>query len=304
MQQNEINIGIAINNAFAMPAVVTIQSLMVYESNCIVNIRVVYSELAESWIEKIESLCERFAKLRISFHRIDTRDLGSLTINRKSLSIEAYFRLFFPYLFTDVDKILWLDSDLIIQSSLKPLYDMNIEQCFAAVGQCVNDEFGQRAELKDRIGLPAEAVYFNSGVMLLNLKYWREKLERDELLKVIYKHNETKNDYDQEVLNVVFAGHFLTFDSHIYNVQLHHVFFDCHPEIVEKASIVHFTVDKPWNVRYGRRYAAVWWKYARQAGYGKEYLFWCIKHYLYICLRFCKRVVRYLWNLAREHKGR
>src|SRR6267143_6438 len=85
------------------------------------------------------------------------------------LSRTAYARLLIADLLpADLGRILYLDCDIICTGALRPLW--HLAPTIPLLGM-VADRAGEG--WKTRLGLPGEAVYFNSGVLLINLDAWR-----------------------------------------------------------------------------------------------------------------------------------
>jgi len=105
----------------------------------------------------------------------------------------VYLKFDLPELITDQDKVLYLDSDVIIQKDLADLFEINIEGYYAGV-------------VKD-IGLIDNNLniknYFNSGVMLLNLKMMRESNTSMALLNIRKSPNKF-TFMDQDCFNIIF----------------------------------------------------------------------------------------------------
>ena len=96
-----------------------------------------------------------------------------------------------------MDKLLYLDCDILIQDDLSELFSMDIDDVYAAV---TKDHFAKKLNYDKAIGVEN---YFNSGVMLLNLKKMRKDNVYEKLLKA--KQNDTLNQcVDQHALNQVF----------------------------------------------------------------------------------------------------
>lgn len=115
-----------------------------------------------------------------------------------------YVRLLLPKLLDRVDKVLYLDCDVMIRRNLKDLFSIDISQYYHAA---VLDTVRKNARMEAYID--NLDTYFNSGVMLINLKKWRE----DDLVGK-FKHfkllHSDKGIYrDQRVLNGTTASNFL-----------------------------------------------------------------------------------------------
>lgn len=119
---------------------------------------------------------------------------GNLHIN-VDFPKAAFSRLFLQKV-KGIDRILYLDSDTIINDSIKELYNTNIENYYFAA---VQDNAAYY--LLKKIGMNKKNRYINSGVLLINLKKWREENLEDKFIKFIEKHNGKVNHHDQGILN-------------------------------------------------------------------------------------------------------
>lgn len=117
------------------------------------------------------------------------------------VSIAAYYRLLAPILLPDsVDKVLYLDCDMIINKSLNDLYNINVENY--ALGAVLDEDF-QNQDKYDRLQYDYEKGYFNSGMLLMNLDYWRKNNVMVRCLDYIDKNSDKILFHDQDTLNVV-----------------------------------------------------------------------------------------------------
>lgn len=156
--------------------------------------------------------------------------------------MSAYFRFKMASLFPKLDKILYLDCDLVVTSSLKELYEKDLTDKYAAMALDVENE--NEAE---RLQVP---VYCNAGVMLVNLAKWREDNIEEQLFEYAEKNKETILWQDQDVLNVVLQGKIKVLPRK-WNFQ----FFQYDPSRYEglfekyyEYNILHFAGRyKPWN---------------------------------------------------------
>lgn len=115
----------------------------------------------------------------------------------------AWYRILLPTILTDVSRVLYLDSDLLIRGSLEPLWDLDLgaDNCLAAVTQPTLPSVLPR--LRDTLGLPDADSYFNSGVMVLDLDRLRAARCVDEVLAFIRDGRGPMPWADQDPLNAV-----------------------------------------------------------------------------------------------------
>lgn len=183
---------------------------------------------------KFEQL-KKVKDCEINFFKIDDSRFKNLYLPEKKgyLSMAAYFRFVISSLFKDIDKILYLDCDIIATTSIQELFDTNIENYYSAMVKDTSSE-----ENCERLNFNKEDIYYNSGVILMNLKKWREDNVETNLFKII-------NDGldDQDILNICMKEHIKTLDEK-WNWQKKAKYY---PQDEKYPNIIHFiTAYKPW----------------------------------------------------------
>jgi len=115
------------------------------------------------------------------------------------ISVATYYRLFLATLLPDsISKVLYLDCDIIVKTDLNKLYTTDLKNyAIAGVTQYTGSDNLLRLGIEEKYG------YFNAGVLLINLSYWR-KNNIPHKLNVFIKKNYDKIKYhDQDILNAV-----------------------------------------------------------------------------------------------------
>lgn len=192
------------------------------------------------------------------------------------LTMAAYNRLLVTIKIPqNVDKILYLDSDIIVN---KPLYDLyNLLESEAAVvvpGFTFKDkdfillannsvektkEIVKHAEtFKEKNGILNDVQYFNSGVMVLNLKWLRSNNFVNMVKQHIMNHK-CSEDADQSILNAVLKNR-VSYASIVYNCRPSDFGKNNKAFLEQQACVLHYGV-KPWN-NLRATMCMKWWKYA------------------------------------------
>ncbi len=136
----------------------------------------------------------------ITFHELDderTRGLPAWNY----ISKEMWFRLFLGELLPDSERVLYLDADTIVMDSLEPLAELDLGNVY--VGAVRNLFLPEHADRPQRLGVPADQAYFNSGVLLLNLEAIRRDDCQRDLLALAQSGDERLVFPDQDALNLV-----------------------------------------------------------------------------------------------------
>lgn len=166
-------------------------------------------------------------------------------------SHENYYRLALQELLPqEVKKIIYLDCDLIVKNDILHLWETDVTN--HAIGAAF-DSYAQ--ESCDRLNIPKVPGYFNSGVLVINLDWWRKERVLELALTYLSRHHEQCLFADQDVLNVLFQGDWLPLEGH----------WNClaaYADLCDRApSIIHYTgANKPWNSSPNR--AMEYFKYA------------------------------------------
>ena len=121
------------------------------------------------------------------------------------LSRAAYMRLAVAEILPkDIDKIIYLDCDLIVKKDITELWDASMERnAIAAVPDCgIMTSAKSRKQKRQCIGLTGEDLYFNSGVLMIDLAEWRKNNYARKLLSLVQEHSYPH--HDQDALNAFF----------------------------------------------------------------------------------------------------
>ncbi len=240
---SRINVCITCSNNYAKYASVTMASIL---SNALetdsYKFYIVSDDISEESRKNIEQLTE-IKNFEIEFLSPEQNTFQEYVNIRTTdhLTIATFFRLKLPTLIPNEDKIIYLDCDTIVNTSLSSLFNINIDNYFCAG---VKDVGYKR--LGKRIGLGKEQFYINSGVMLVNLKKWRKDNAELKLSNFAKEHPEKLFLGDQDLINICFANEILLLDGK-WNVQV--VNFCSRSDYSNKFNILHYIGgSKPWKM--------------------------------------------------------
>lgn len=118
-----------------------------------------------------------------------------------SWSKYGWYRLFIPKLLsTDIKKVLYLDCDVCVCNSLNELF--NIDMTDKAIAAAIDPEsYGEN--VYSRLNLLRENGYICSGVLMMNLDFWRKNKIADKILDYGKKYPNLTLFPDQDAINVV-----------------------------------------------------------------------------------------------------
>lgn len=104
----------------------------------------------------------------------------------------------------DIDKVIYVDCDTMFEDSIEALWNTDILAYSVGMTDCA-----QNSSFRTQLGLSREGIYYNSGLLLINLKRWREKQAERRFLEFIKSQGGYIPFPDEGVLNAVFDGDIL-----------------------------------------------------------------------------------------------
>ncbi|MDR3183069.1 MAG: glycosyltransferase family 8 protein [Planctomycetaceae bacterium] len=205
-QLDTLNVCFAANPGYYQHTCVTIVSILENNKDLKFAFHILTPDKTGKDTDKILSLPQKYPNAAVEFVPVDDTPFADLPVRTAycTLSVQAYYRWLIPELFPHLDTALYLDSDIVCNGSLAELFAADIGDCYCAA---VTDHYLDTKSLaRKNIGLRKEERYINSGVLMMNLKKWREtQAVRD--LKRWSKDNAAVNRYaDQDALNACFQG--------------------------------------------------------------------------------------------------
>lgn len=177
----------------------------------------------------------------------------------KKWPTEVYYRIFAKdFLPEDIDRILYLDSDMIIKGSLEELYTKDFENNYFVATTNIHNPFF-RWFILTKNGAKKGSVYANTGVLLMNLHLLRKEQKIDEVLSYIKKRNWALTLPDQDVISGLYGTSIKLVDNKIFNLSEREIRHQKRKKklvidekwVEENAKIVHYlSKNKPWKEKY------------------------------------------------------
>ncbi len=262
-----MNIFISADDKYTHPAQVMLTSFLTNNRVEEHTVYFMHSNTQESNIQKLESTVKsfncRFIPLQITAESF--RDF----VCTERFPVNIYYRLSIPSLLPESEeRALWLDVDLVVNSSLQDFYNQDFEgKAFVACKDIEN-----REEHLKKLGLQPDTDYINSGVILFNLSFMR-KYSLEDYYNFFVAHKDNIIWPDQDILNGVFTKQIKILNHDKYNVQVSNWRFRGEYDL-NKAAIIHYIGNsKPWFKTYTNPAAEIWDKYhALTFNKGKLYI--------------------------------
>ena len=238
-KNNDLHICFSTDDNYACYCGTAIASILLNaNADEVIHFYIIDGGISEKNRKRLEEL-KKIKDCNIYFTKIEPSEFIDCPLpNGSHSSLAAYYRIKIPYIFPYLEKVLYLDCDLIAMSSLKSLFNTDVYGLFGAAKENVyGEEDKKRLNLKDY-------PYFNDGVLLINCRKWRDEQMEAQLFKWIRDHRELIKLCEQDAMNVVMAGKisiladkFNVFEKEYdkWNYQ-------------EEPIIIHYTGKiKPWN---------------------------------------------------------
>jgi lipopolysaccharide biosynthesis glycosyltransferase len=185
--------------------------------------------------------------------------------------VQAWYRVLLPELLQHLERILYVDADALITSSLSPLWKIDLHGCL--VGAVTNPLFASMVpRLQSELGLPDGRSYFNSGVLLMDLNGWRTAGTTQAVIDFATRHRGLVWP-DQDALNGVLhaSRHHLhprwNAMPGLWELPRRYMPYSVQEtaEAAEDPAIVHFVgPHKPWHYRSKHPYRAEFFRYLSQ----------------------------------------
>jgi lipopolysaccharide biosynthesis glycosyltransferase len=187
---------------------------------------------------------------RLTYHTVPP-GLGQDLVQRDDLTAATYYRLVMgDVLPREVERVLYLDCDMVVRAGLQALWQTALDGCVLAA---VRDPgFREHATL----GLEAEAPYFNAGMLLVDLARWRAEGIGAQALAFAAAEPGRLTYNDQCALNWVLRGRWREVEAE-WNLQAQALcdvedgdralYFRPPPPALARARIIHFNAPcRPW----------------------------------------------------------
>lgn len=231
----------------------TLKSVCYHHDNC--KVYIMNSDIPQEWFigirKRLKCRNSELVDIKLTGDAISKE--WKMAPHGGHINYMTFARYLVPQ-FVEEEKVLYLDSDVIVTRNLNDLFKIELGNHLVAAAKVV---FG----LED---------YFNAGVLLINNKLWKEENVQKQCIEITNREHETLPEADQTVLNRVCEGRYIVLDD-TYNFQIGYdrlaeqrkQYFILEKSINPLPAIIHYLSEsKPWNLFSFCRLRDVWWKYS------------------------------------------
>lgn len=200
-----ISIAFASDNNYAQHMAVSIASLLKNASAGFpIDIYILHENLSVGHIDKIFHLRTLRPETQIHFLQISLDDFKDFPLHTGLHSIATYFRLKLPSLLPEVDRILYLDSDIVVCGDIADMW--RSYPCKDKLLGAVEEPKSLNAKRLTVLGMKEDSPYFNGGILDMNLKKMRDTQFEAKSISYISRYKDVIRYQDQDVLNALAEG--------------------------------------------------------------------------------------------------
>lgn len=246
-----MNLVCTFDESYVQHAGVMLCSLFENNPRTTFRVFIVTDGLSATATDQLHQLAAAYGQ-RLELRKIEAKTFDGCPVTGH-ISVASYFRLLLPRVLPpEVGRVLFLDSDIVVRRPIAELYDQPLDgYTHAAIANpfCQSD--------LERLDIPLPATYFNAGVLLVNLRLWRDEGLVDTFLTYARANAHRLLWHDQDTLNGTLHGRWRQCPP-TWNAQP--LFFKTfspaelevsEPELIEAKTnprIVHFSGScKPWS---------------------------------------------------------
>lgn len=231
--------------------------------------------ISEENKEKICKLKEQFDNFFIEFLFVDLEKEFKNIVYKNAgsyISLSTYNRFLIPQLKPHLQKVIYMDVDVVVLDDIQKLYNEDIS-AFALGAIWDKSRKYYNTDTKDLINLSENYKYFNAGVLLIDVQKWKN----DNVLKAIFeleqKYREKILHADETLLNKYFDENY-----QVLGIKYNYTDYDVLTHPMQNIVIRHFaTAVKPWHIHPDINTSMCpntqdFWKYAKMTSFYNQLL--------------------------------
>lgn len=271
MTQHTLEIVVTCDEGYLGPLRTMLLSLRA--NNRAENIRVwiLHRGIPQVVLESLAVFCGRI-KIELAPRMVD-QALFAHARSSERYPQEMYYRMLAPHVIdSDIDRALYLDPDILIINPLTPLFDIVLGDCVFAAAS--HTDAVHPATALNNVRLNTNEVYFNTGVILMDMRRAKALIDPDEIFAFAMEHERKLLFPDQDIFNALYGERTLPVPDQVWNYDARK-----YPDniirtggeatldwVMNNTAILHFCGrDNPWAPKYRGQFAALYKHYATLA---------------------------------------
>ena len=262
MMDHKIHVAFATDDNYAQHLGVTICSMMEHTDAARIVAHIVCLSVKPDNIRRLEQVFLKYPQVGLILYPFNVKAYSRFRVDGH-ISLASYVRLFLADLLPpDVERLVYLDSDLCVLADIVDLADISLDGAVIAAAPDVY------ADENERLGLPHRHEYFNAGILVMDLAAWRSLGLTAAAQHYVEENSARLLYHDQDTLNALLHDRVKPIEI-AWNYQARFRREDLCPEpkyltkftelACVKPKIIHYTTHlKPWyfwtDIPYEREY--------------------------------------------------
>lgn len=263
-----MNLLLTLDENYLLPCKVMLDSFFASNPNeADVTVYLLHSAIPSDKLEELAEFCALFgAELKpIAVDAV----LFENAPTSKRYPKEMYYRLLSPLILPqEIERVLYLDPDMLIINPLRPLWKLNLYgKTFAAAAHTGLTEVANEI---NKVRLDTEHEYFNSGVMLIDLDAARKLVTAEDVFACVKENERDLILPDQDVFNMLYGRQTMPVDDVIWNYDVRN-YSKCLIRstgrhdlnwVMQSTAVLHFCgKSKPWHEDYKNSFGLLYLHY-------------------------------------------
>ena len=172
-----------------------------------ITVYLIEDKISDESKAKFQEIANSYGRTIITLPMPDIEKLSGVDVvipkyNRMATCGRLFIASLLP---EDIDKVIYADCDTIFVNSARELWETDISKYAVGMVDCA-----QNSSFRTQLDLSPDGIYYNSGLLLVNLKWWRDCNAEQQFLEYIQSQGGYVPFPDEGVLNAVFDGNILT----------------------------------------------------------------------------------------------
>ena len=236
-----------------------------------VTVYLLHSAIPTEKLEDLAAFCAGFGA-ELKPIAVGTALFGGAPTSKRYPK-EMYYRLLSPLILSqEVERVLYLDPDMLIINPLRPLWELDLQgKTFAASSHTGLTEMANEI---NQVRLDTEHEYFNSGVILIDLAAARKLVAAADVFRCVSEHEKELILPDQDVFNILYGKETMPVDDVLWNYDVrnyakylirstgrHDLSW-----VMQNTAVLHFCgKNKPWHEDYRNPFGMLYLHYMNLA---------------------------------------
>lgn len=266
-----MNLLVTIDAGYIGPFKVLAKSVVVNNLDFRVRFLLLHSGLDVGELSALHAYCDAIGADFAAF-RVEAENLAGLPVSKR-YPVEVYYRLLAPFILpSSIDRVIYLDCDMLVVNSLRPLWEIDLKGCAYAAASHSGEV--SAVDTLNQIRLDTDHTYFNTGLLVMDLARARQVLTLEKFAVRVEDLGRLIVLPDQDVFNAACGEGTLALDDELWNydvrkfVQYKAASRGEHGMdwVMRNTAVLHFCGPrKPWRGSYSGRFSALYKHYVNLA---------------------------------------